>query len=445
MRWRLRNRSIRALVVECGVLGLLVLPATSTHADEAALDYQPRISAPARFPACNESWFRSRFELTRGRERFSSPTTVDVAVMEDGNSGFVLDLFLRSSANGLPIDSTRRDYHAPIECSRVLADAAEITLEMMRKHSTNPLQIQKSRAYDVEISAPDALAACRDKDEWRKFFELYRGHEQFPGPFPNTVELSFERNAEKRIVVKAVLRNAQGRPLVDRQHQRLDDIRLGPYAEHAECTHALAYSAQSVVNLLEGLPRPWPIIPPRENEPRPVPTGPVEFGSGFTIQEGFLSNNLQMGFQMLFKLPIFQHNSLVWKSAIMGPHNWRRDDGVELGSINLFANSALAFCTNRPYWGICPEVRVSRVEVDLSSIQSKLRAGFWLLTIGPNAFLETKPFIGGLRFRADGSLGGNLSLQGFKTGPRTLLEPSPLAWTAQLSFTVPLVNPGGSR
>lgn len=440
MQFLLRSTVYSSRLTHVGVTTALLVFGQPALAEERKADYHVNLHGSPHIRNCNESWFRSRFELIRGRERFQNPTYIDLAVMNDGKSGFLLDIFLRSSVNGPSFNSVRLNYDSPIECSRVVADAAEMTLEMMRGHPPRPMKVAESKSYSVEMSATDDLLACRDKDEWSKFFGVYRADHQFWGPFPKGIELVFDRNADKRIFVKVVLREPNGLPMRDKTGQRLDDIRLGPYAEGTECTQALAYSAQTVATLLEDLPRPWPRVEPVRT-PAVVPKRALEFGTGFVMLGGYVGDAVQMGLHTHLEIPFLTSKSLLARLQITDPYDWKRNDGLAVGSVNIFVLAGIGVCQNWKYGGGCAEIRAGRTELDTFRLaQIRKSETFWPVSIGPNLYVHTGPHLGIIKLRLDGGFGLNPFPIGVRARSDVLVDLGIFSWSIHGSLTIPLAE-----
>jgi hypothetical protein len=143
------------------------------------------------------------------------------------------------------------------------------------------------------------LAACRNTDQWRKFFEFARGDARFLAPYRKRVELKFEGDLAAEIVVWITVRGRDGYPILGPEGKPLDKVRR-PYAKPLECTRALAYAAHSVTNLIR-----QPKLSPRPLERiLPTPERSPSFAFSVINYTNIFYKNLGFGAQMMLELPV---------------------------------------------------------------------------------------------------------------------------------------------
>lgn len=354
MQWSLRSHLLGAWTTFVGLAASAI--ASPCAGEEPAADYTLVLNAPPDNRACNSrGWFITRFEQIRGEKRFAKPSKIEVSVMKDGTSGFTLDVFLRYGSNGPTWTSTRMSYSEPTECTQVVADAAEIVVQMMHGHPPRPQAAPPSFDYDVEIDAPDWLAPCGNTHQWRKFFEYARGKSRFLAPYPKRVELTFGGKSGEKIVVLGVIRGPDGRPILGPDGRSLNDLRWS-YPNPVECTQALAYSAQSVSNLMAP-----PTIKPPPPPPPPPPKRPTRLfslGLGVASFTNIFFGTTGLGAQLTLDAPIRPSWSVRTSLTSLYPTLWTLRPGAESEHPYKYTSStmfigALDLCYRIPYLAIC--------------------------------------------------------------------------------------------
>lgn len=371
----------------------LVVTGDTTPAEAAEPDYHLNLHVPPQFVVCKDkSWFDSRLALIRGEETFSSPTDIDVTVTSHEGSGLGLKVALRSAVDGTEMRSKEVSYVAPIECTHVVADAAEIAAQMMRNREPGPQPAPTTYDYEVAIDAPDSLAACRNTEQWRKFFEYARGEERFLAPWRKRVELKFEGDLTSELVVWITLRGPDGYPILGPEGTRLDKVRRA-YARPLECTRGLANAAHSVANLIH-----QPSLPPAPHEPlKPTLERHPSFSFNVVNYTNIFYKHFGFGAQMMLDLPLQSQFSLRVSAIALHPLLWSLksrppdEPSYDFGSSGM-GIAALDLCYGPELVRSC--IRSNMGIVHLMAVGAAIARSPFVshVSFGPHLSIASRPF-----------------------------------------------------